>query len=138
MARDSDGEFGEPRQPWTRAGEHAGFEVIVKRARRVNADVGQRMKIPPVPLVPSPETSEAKAAVGFQWAGEPIGRRHRIGGDPEWLQSAETPSCSCGKDMSFYAQLDSLGDAHSLGDCGMIYVFVCWDCLETKSVLQSY
>jgi hypothetical protein len=96
------------------------------------------MKIPPVPLVPSPETPEAKAAVGFQFAGEPIGHRHRIGGDPEWIQTPNVPSCSCRKPMSFYAQIDSLGDAHVLGDCGMIYVFVCWDCLETKSVLQSY
>jgi hypothetical protein len=39
--------------------------------------------------------------------------------------------------MTFYAQLDSLGDNHCLADCGMIYVFVCWDCFETKSVLQS-
>lgn len=96
------------------------------------------MKIPPVPLIPNPETEEAKAAVGFKWAGEPIGRRHRIGGEPEWLQYEEVPNCSCGKQMSFYAQLDSLGDKHCLGDCGMIYVFVCWECLETKSVLQSF
>jgi len=100
--------------------------------------VRQRMKIPAVPLTPSPETPEAEAAVGFKWAGEPIGRRHRIGGEPEWIQSPNVPSCSCGKPMSFYGQLDSLGDSHVLGDCGMIYVFVCWECLETKSVLQSY
>jgi hypothetical protein len=24
-----------------------------------------------------------------------------------------------------------------LADCGMIYVFVCFDCFETKSILQS-
>src|SRR5688500_16062436 len=98
----------------------------------------RRMKLPPVPLVPSPQTPEAEAAVGFKWAGESIGRRQLIGCDPEWIQSPETPSCSCAKPMSFYAQLDSLGDAHVLGDCGMIYVFVCYECLETKSVLQSY
>ncbi len=28
-------------------------------------------------------------------------------------------------------------DAVCLADCGMIYVFVCFDCYETKSVLQS-
>lgn len=95
------------------------------------------MMIPPVPLVVAPETPEAKAAVGFKWAGDPIGKRHRIGGVPDWVQSDETPSCTCGKRMDFYAQLDSLGDTHCLADCGMIYVFVCWDCFETKSVLQS-
>jgi len=40
--------------------------------------------------------------------------------------------------MTFYGQLDSVGDAVCLADCGMIYVFVCFDCYETKSVLQSY
>ena len=96
------------------------------------------MRIPPVPLVPAPETSEAKEAVGFQWAGDPIGKRHRIGGEPDWIQYEEVPSCSCEGKMTFYGQLDSLGDKVCLGDCGMIYVFVCLDCLETKSVFQSH
>jgi hypothetical protein len=96
------------------------------------------MKIPPIPLVPKPASPEAESAIGFKWAGDSIGRRHRIDGDPEWLQSEQTPQCACGKSMSFYAQLDSVGDSYCLGDCGMIYVFVCWDCWETKSVLQSY
>lgn len=95
------------------------------------------MLIPPISLVPVPETPEAKNAIGFKWAGESIGKRHRIGGSPSWLQSDETPHCSCCKPMSFYAQLDSLGDEYCLADCGMIYVFVCWDCFETASVLQS-
>jgi hypothetical protein len=47
------------------------------------------MLIPPVPLVPTPETPEAKEAVGFKWAGEPIGKRHRIGGEPDWIQEDE-------------------------------------------------
>ena len=40
--------------------------------------------------------------------------------------------------MSFYAQLDSLGDQVTIGDGGMVYVFICWDCLTTQSVLQSF
>lgn len=40
--------------------------------------------------------------------------------------------------MTFYGQLDSIGDKYILGDCGMVYVFVCFDCLETKSLVQSY
>lgn len=96
------------------------------------------MLIPPVPLIPKPETPEAQHAVGFKLAGEPIGKRHRIGGNPEWIQGEDIPSCSCGKPMDFYGQLDSLGDGHSIGDCGMIYVFLCWDCLEAKSVVQSF
>lgn len=96
------------------------------------------MRVPPVPLVADPHEPEAKQAVGFQYAGDPIGKRHRIGGEPEWIQGEDVPQCSCGKIMSFYGQLDSLGDRFSIGDCGMIYVFLCWDCLETKSVLQTY
>ncbi len=96
------------------------------------------MYIPPVPLVPSPETPEAKESVGFKWAGEPIGRRHRIGGEPDWIQEAEPQTCTCGKNMTFYAQLDSLGDKVCLGDCGMIYVFICLDCLQSKSVFQTH
>ena len=96
------------------------------------------MKIPSIPLVPAPRTAEATAAVGFKWAGEPIGKRHQIGGEPDWIQYEQVPHCSCRQQMSFYGQLDSLGDRHAIGDCGMIYVFLCWDCLETKSVLQCY
>ncbi len=29
-------------------------------------------------------------------------------------------------------------DEFVLADCGMIYVFVCFDCFETKSILQPY
>jgi hypothetical protein len=94
--------------------------------------------IPPVPLVPNPETAEAERAVGFKLAGDPIGKRHRIGGEPDWIQGEDFPACACGRRMSFYGQLDSLGDAHVIGDCGMVYVFLCWDCLEAKSVVQSF
>lgn len=96
------------------------------------------MKMPPIPLIPNPETPEAEAAIGFRWAGGDIGKRHRLGGDPDWIQGDETPSCSCGEKMSFYGQLDSIGDKYCLADCALIYVFVCWGCGETKSILQSY
>lgn len=95
------------------------------------------MKIPPIPLIPSPQSSEAELALGFKWAPVEVGKRHRIGGGPDWLQSDSTPACSCGMQMDFYAQLDSVGDKFSLADCGMIYVFVCWNCFESKSILQS-
>ncbi|MBE7368011.1 hypothetical protein [Ramlibacter pallidus] len=94
-------------------------------------------RIPPIPLVTSPETPEAERAIGFQWAGDPVGKRHRIGGDPDGMQQGDVPVCSCGKHMSFYGQLDSIGDEYCIADCALIYVFLCWDCFETKSVLQS-
>jgi hypothetical protein len=34
--------------------------------------------------------------------------------------------------------LDSINDEFVLSDCGMTYVFACFNCLETKSILQSF
>lgn len=70
--------------------------------------------IPEIQLQLSPQTDEAKQIVGFKWAGEAIGSRSKLGGTPDWLQSPNTPSCSCGKIMTFYAQLASIGDSVSI------------------------
>ncbi|WP_040786410.1 DUF1963 domain-containing protein [Massilia niastensis] len=94
--------------------------------------------VPLFKLVPEPLDQEAAALPPFKWAGNDIGQRHRLGGSPDFIQTDDIPSCSCGKTMSFYAQLDSINDEFILGDCGMIYVFVCFDCPETKSILQSF
>jgi hypothetical protein len=94
--------------------------------------------IPPFKLVPTPLNDEAAALPNFRWAGGDIGTRHRLGGKPDFIQSPCVPKCTCGKDMVFYGQLDSINDEFILADCGMIYVFVCFDCFETKSILQSY
>lgn len=40
--------------------------------------------------------------------------------------------------MTFYAQLDSISDEFSLADCGLIFVFVCFDCFKTTSFIDSY
>jgi uncharacterized protein YwqG len=87
--------------------------------------------------VPKPLNEEADALPPFKWAGPVVGTRHRLGGDPEFVQHQEIPQCSCNNDMTFYAQLDSINDEFNLADVGMIYVFVCFDCFETKSILQS-
>ncbi len=39
--------------------------------------------------------------------------------------------------MSFYGQLDSISDEDMIGDAGLIYVFLCLGCFETKSITQS-
>jgi hypothetical protein len=93
--------------------------------------------IPPFKLVAEPLNDEAATLPPFKWAGEKIGKRHRLGGEPDFLQKPQIPICSCGKQMTFYAQLDSINDEFVLADCGMIYVFVCFDCFDTKSILQS-
>jgi hypothetical protein len=93
--------------------------------------------IPEVHLRLDPQTPNAKSVVGFKCAGDGIGNRSKIGGSPNWIQASQTPLCSCGEQMSFYGQLDSLGDKHCLADCGLIYVFVCFDCFATQAILQS-
>jgi uncharacterized protein YwqG len=94
------------------------------------------MEIPEIKLVPTPETEEAKSAVGYKYNNE-AGHRHKLGGKPDFIQNEEWPTC-CGKNMTFYAQIDSIGDKYDLADCGMIYVFVCFDCFNTKSILHAY
>lgn len=95
------------------------------------------MNIPEIPLRLVPDSDEAKRVIGFKWAGGDVGRRSKIGGEPTWIVGDETPTCSCGSPMTFYGQLDSVGDDVCLADVGIVYVFVCFNCYETKSVLQS-
>ena len=92
--------------------------------------------IPEIPLVMRPDTAEARAVIGFKWNSS-AGLRHKLGGQPEWIQGDDTPNCSqCYTQMTFYGQLDCIGDEVSLGDCGMIYVFYCQICLQAAAVAQ--
>jgi hypothetical protein len=94
-------------------------------------------QIPEIPLVPAPQSDEARSAIGFRWANPGPGTRHKLGGKPDWIQGDWTPKCECGLLMRFYGQLDSIGDEYNLADVGIIYVFVSPDCWTTKSILQS-
>jgi hypothetical protein len=97
-----------------------------------------RRSIPAFRLVPHPATAEAQAAAGFEWAAPEVGRRHQIGGEPTWLQGDATPTRpDCKQPMTFYAQLDSVGDDFVIADCGLVYVFVCFDDYRCQAVLQS-
>jgi hypothetical protein len=96
------------------------------------------MKIPEIRLELNPQSEEASAAIGFRYADKEIGKRSKLGGEPQWIQRDATPQCDCGKAMTFYGQLDSIGDKFNLADCGMIYAFICFDCYETKSIFQTY
>lgn len=96
-------------------------------------------RVPPFQLVPKAMNAEAENLSGFKWAGGDIGKRHKLGGEPDFIQGDEHPRCaSCEKEMTFYAQLDSISDDYVIADCGMIYVFVCFDCFEVHSVIQSH
>src|SRR5690348_11899494 len=95
-------------------------------------------KIPPFRLDPVPLNEEAQKLPGFKWAPEYVGKRHQLGGEPKFIQGEHWPNCPLGHGrMTFYAQLDSINDDLILADCGMIYVFVCYDCFESVSIVQS-
>jgi uncharacterized protein YwqG len=95
-------------------------------------------QIPPFRLVPQPVTEAAAILPGFKWAAKAVGTRHQLGGEPSFIQAPDYPDCdSCRQRMTFYGQLDSINDDFVIGDVGMVYVFICFDCLTTKSILQS-
>ena len=75
-----------------------------------------------------------------------LGKRSKLGGEPDWIQNDDTPKCPhCNQYMEFVAQIDSIGYTGSasttgecmFGDVGMIFVFYCKDCGETKAVFQE-
>lgn len=95
--------------------------------------------IPPFKLVPEPLNDDARNVPRFRWAGKEMGARHQLGGEPRFLQDASWPTCPNGHGrMVFYGQLDSMSDEICIADCGMIYVFICFDCYDTASFVQSY
>ena len=82
-----------------------------------------------------------------------LGERSKLGGVPNWEQADETPECpNCAQEMTFIAQIDSIEqqsktNPHSIselskdqqymfGDVGLIYVFFCFDCLQSRAVFQ--
>ena len=101
-----------------------------------------RIRIERVPDSELPYSSDPDEALGF---------RSKLGGDPDWDQDDATPECSgCGKPMHFIAQIDSIEhdvsknphrqdfyqQEYMFGDAGMLYVFFCYGCMETRSVFQ--
>jgi uncharacterized protein YwqG len=82
---------------------------------------------------------DAKELSGFKWADEEVGKRHQLGGNPNFIQEEVYPVChECNNSMSFYGQLDSIDDEHCIADCGMVYVFICFHCNLAQAFIQSY
>src|ERR1043166_6013940 len=53
----------------------------------------------------------------------------KLGGRPLWVQADETPKCSCGRKMTFVAQLEGdAGGGINFGDTGTGYAFACPRC----------
>lgn len=87
------------------------------RFAAMNAVRDDSPSIPPFRLRPEPLTPEAERLPGFEWPSDDVGQRHRLGGEPEWLQGDATPIWrECGEKMTFYGQLDSINDDIVSGD----------------------
>jgi hypothetical protein len=97
------------------------------------------MKIPTIKLELKRTKESENLKLGFEWAYKQIGNRWKIGGEPDWIQSSPKIICNeCNQEMTFYAQLDSINDEIMIKDCGLIFVFVCFNCFVVKSFIQSY
>lgn len=95
------------------------------------------MTIPEIKLVPVPESQEAKKALGYKW-NKIAGHRHKLGGNPDGVDEKDYPKCAdCSEKMTFYAQIDSIGDDFDLADCMVIHQFVCFGCFTVKSELNQ-
>ena len=92
-------------------------------------------KFPETRLLPRPGTLLGKLEAILSFDMTVNHRLHKIGGEPDWIQGEETPEC-CGQSAVFYGQLGSLGGKHDLVDNGLIYVFICQNCMKTHSVFQ--
>jgi hypothetical protein len=82
-----------------------------------------------------------------------LGVRTKFGGSPDWEQNEHDVLCpECKKEMSFVCQIDSFqhDSEHNpnrvdclsheqkfmFGDVGMIYIFFCFECLETQTIFE--
>jgi hypothetical protein len=94
-------------------------------------------KIPKIKLVPIAETSESQSALGYTWNTD-AGFRHFLGGEPDTRVGVDVPKCQdCGFEMTFYSQIDSIGEAYDLADCMVIHTYVCFDCFTVNSMLNQ-
>lgn len=94
--------------------------------------------VPPFKLMPQPLNDEASHLPMFKWASKEIGTRHRLGGEPQFLQNEIWPTCPNGHGrMTFYGQLDSINDEFCIADCGLVYVFICFDCYKATAIVHS-
>lgn len=60
----------------------------------------------------------------------------KIGGRPLWVQDDETPGCTCGSRMVFFAQIEERGGGGiNFGGGGSGYAFVCSSCTDAAKFL---
>lgn len=123
------------------------------RHRAITSDVSSfvqpcRVRTEAVHTLPSPDEEADEARTLFQafeavepddwWetyeqVGQRVGAlsdyRTQLGGHPRWVQADGTQDCgTCGKRLTFVAQIDSEDDAQLMwGDVGLVYLFRCAD-----------
>jgi len=74
-------------------------------------------QFPPFRLIPQPLNDEAAQLPPFRWASPEIGKRHKLGGAPDFIQPPQWPTCpNCKAKMTFYGQLDSINDEFCIAD----------------------
>ena len=96
------------------------------------------MKLPEFKVEIVPLSAAAQRLVGFEWADAQVGSRSKIGGEPDTLQVSQAPACEgCDQPMTFFSQLDSIGDGLVFADVGMLLTYVCFDCDEATSFVNS-
>lgn len=62
--------------------------------------------------------------------------KHQLEGESEITRDSHWPTCAeCGDAMIFYPQLDSLNDEYTLADRGLIYIFVCFECVNVEAFI---
>lgn len=94
-------------------------------------------RVPPFKLIAEPLNDEAANLPRFPFADPDVGTRHRIGGESSFIGVEDYPHCTgCRETMTFYGQLDSIGDGYELADVGVVAVFVCYDCFSAQAQIR--
>ncbi len=97
-------------------------------------DAAEYRELPQIRLHPD---AEQVRAAGLS-ASSAAASNFKLGGHPDWIQGPQDVVC-CNKRSTFYGQLDSrIGGDFNVADAGMIYVFICDDCLTSRGVVQFY
>lgn len=109
----------------------------MEHKNRILTELKIKMEIPKIKLVVLPDTEEAKSVIGYKW-NDTAGTRHYLGGKPNGINENEYPICDdCQNKMSFYAQIDSIGEKYDLADCMVIHNYVCFECFTVKAQLNQ-
>ncbi len=96
------------------------------------------MTLPEFKITLTPVSEEAKQKMGFKWADADVGTRSKFGGVPDLTHERPCPICpSCDAEMTFVSQLDSVGDDLEFADVGLLFTYLCFDCFEAVSFIES-